>query len=329
MKVELILKKITHNWFPKCLCIVSAVALYMFAKTSRLETKTYSIPLVIKEDGNLCRSTLLPSHVNVIIRSEPDNISGIQNGDIQAVLDLSYYTKQGNYNVPVSASLASNVNLSAPVELTVYPEKISIDLEERVRKGVNVEVPVYGNPKHGYEVEQIKVSPQQVVISGPKSMLENINQVSTVELSLEDKKENFTDVKKIRAINRHISLVSSENVNVSVSFKASLINKTFDNVQVGMTHLSPHLEVASVPEVNFTVSGSQLIVEKFFPSEQNVQVDCSLITGAGEFTLPITVNIPDGLKLESTSVENVKITVKENPVPVNHASEVNVNGSEQ
>lgn len=328
MKVELILKKITHNWFPKCLCVVSAITLYMFAKTTRLETKTFSIPLVIKEDGNLCRSTVLPSHVNVIIRSEPDNISSIQNGDIQAVLDLSFYTKEGNYSVPVAASLASSVNLAAPVELTVSPEIIPVNLEERIRKAVDVEVPVYGNPVHGYEVEYVKISPKQVIISGPKSMLANINKVSTNELNFSEKRESFSEVKKIRDINSHIDIVSSDNININVTLKASLVNKTFERIPVTINHLASNLEVVEIPEYSFTVSGAQLTVEKYYPSEQTVQVDCSMITVPGELSLPVTVSVPEGLQIEGDQLESVKIKFVEKKNDSEPAVENNSNGSE-
>lgn len=327
MKAELILKKITNNWVPKCICIVIAIALYLFGKTARLEKKTFSIPLVVKEDGNLMHSENLPSHISITIRSEPDNISALTSSDIQAVLDLSYYTKEGNYDVPVAASLATGVNLAAPVELTVSPEKIKVKLEERTRKAVPVEVPVYGNPLHGYELSEIKISPQQVIISGPKSLVANINQVSTFEVNLSEKNEDFHEIKKIRNINRHIELVSSENVDVNVSFKTSLVTKTFSNVQVYLVHLAPHLEAVAIPEASFTVSGAQLVLEKFYPSEYTIQADCSMITGPGEYELPVVIAVQDAFKIEDSETQTVKVKIKERSLGVN-AVETSAPGKE-
>lgn len=317
MKAELILKKISNNWVPKCICIIAAIALYLFGKTSRLEKKTFSIPLVVKEDGNLLSAENLPSHISVIIRSEPSNISSLTAGDIQAVLDLSYYTKEGQYSIPVSASLTSTANLSAPVELVVSPEKINVKLEERTRKAVPVEVPVYGNPLHGYEIDEIKFSPQQVIISGPKSLVANIKQVSTYEVDLSEKNENFKDIKKVRNINKHIELVSSENVNVNVSFKTSLVTKTFDRIPVFLAHLAPNLEPVSVPHSSFTVSGAQLVVEKFYPSEYTMQADCSLISGPGEYELPVVIAVQDAFKIEGEGNPTIKVELREKPL-VNH-----------
>ncbi|MCI5696923.1 MAG: CdaR family protein [Treponema sp.] len=316
MKAELILKKITNNWVPKCICLIVAVALYLFGKTARLEKKTFSIPLIVKEDGNLMSAEALPSHISVIIRSEPDNISALNSGDIQAVLDLSYYTKEGQYDVPISASLASGVNLAAPVELTVNPEKIHVKLEERTRKAVPVEVPVYGNPLHGYELKDIKISPQHVIISGPKSLVANINQVSTFEVNLSEKNEDFREIRKVRSINRHIELVSSDNVEVNVSFTTSLVTKTFNNVQVYLVHLAPHLEAVTIPESSFTVSGAQLVLEKFYPSEYTMQADCSMITGPGEYELPVVIAVQDAFKIENSDLTTVKVKIREKTVAV-------------
>lgn len=311
MKAKLILKTITTNWFPKCLCIIIAIILYLFAKTARLETKTFVVPLKVIEDGNLARTATLPSSVSVIIRSEPEKISSIQNGDIEATLDLSYYTKEGSYNVPVSAFFNSNVNLNSPVELTVYPESISVDLEERTRKAVSVVVPIYGNPVHGYEIENIVISPKEVIISGPKSMVANINSISTSEISIADRKDTFNDTRKILGINRHIQLISSDDINVIIYLKETLITKSFERTQVSVTSLNNNLEVEELPEISFTVSGSQLIVETFYPSVATVQADCSGITEAGEYEVPLIINIPDGLQVEEQSSTTVKIIVNE------------------
>lgn len=324
MKAELI-KKITHNWFPKCACIGFAIILYIFGKTSRLESRSIQIPVVVLEDENLSRTSGKPLNVTVNLRSESDIVSTFTAKDLEAVIDLTYFTKPGKYDVPVNVTLSSEINRSVPIEVTVTPKKVSVDLEERIRKAVPVNVPVYGNPLHGYEVSDIKVSPQQVLISGPKSMVESITQVPTYEIDLTDKKDNFTEVKKVRGLNRHISIVSSDQINVDVSFNTSLVSKSFKNCQVFLAHLDPKFEAVMIPEISFTVSGAELVLEKFYPSEYTVQADCKSVNQPGEYELPVVIAIQDAFKLEEQSAATVKFQVREKQVQIAPVSE---NGNE-
>ncbi|MCR5612271.1 YbbR-like domain-containing protein [Treponema sp.] len=321
MKAELILKKITYNWLPKCFCIGAAIILYLLGHTARLEHRTFSVPLATIEDGSLMSASSLPSYVNVTVRSESNSISSIASSDIQAVLDLSYYTKEGTYNVPVSLSLSSQVILSDPVELVVTPEVYSVKLEEKARKSVPIVVPLMGDPMHGYEVKEIKIYPQQAIISGPRSMVESCSQISTEELDLSESKDDFEEYKAVRNVNRHIEIVSPQQVKANVIFQTSLVTKTFNNCPVFFGHLAPELEIEEKPEISFTVSGAELVLEKFYPSEYTVQADCSLISQPGEYELPVVIAVQDAFKLESQSLEKVKVVVKPRPVEQNEGEQ--------
>ena len=79
----------------------------------------------------------------------------------------------------------------------------------------------------------------------------------------------------------------------------------------------------NVPEISFTVSGAQLVLEKFYPSEYTVQCDCGSISIPGEYELPVVINIQDAFKIESQSAEKVKIVVKEKPAPVTDSAAEN------
>ena len=314
MKAELLLKKISNNWFGKCLSLGAAIILFLVAQITRLEKRTFSVPLTTVEDGILVHASGLPSHVNVTVRAESENILNIASSDIKAFLDLSYYTKEGTYSVPITLSLSADVVLTDPVELTVSPENYSVILEERVRRSVPVVVPTSGNPTHGYELKEIKVYPDEAIISGPRSMVENISQLSTDELILTEKKDDFEESKTVRNVSRYIEIVNPKQASVKVSFQTSLVQKSFFNCPVFFGHLAPNLEVAAEPEISFTVSGAELILEKFYPSEYTVQVDCSHIMVPGEYELPVVIAVQDAFKIESQSASSVKVKIREKEV---------------
>lgn len=314
MKAESTLNKITKDWGVKCLCIVAGIILYIVGQHARLEKRTYSIPLTTVEDGLLTSVNSLPSHVNVTIKSKSSSIANINPTEIEAILDLSYYIQEGTYNVPVNLSLSSEVILSDPAELTVTPEKYTVKLEKKTRRSVPITVPISGDPIHGYEVTNIKVTPAEAIISGPRSMVESIESIPTEEVVLTERKENFVEPKHLRNLSKFIEIVSPYQATIEVSLDASLVTKTFSNCKVFFGNLDPKFEVEEFHEISFTVSGAQLVLEKFYPSEYTVQCDCSMIMSPGEYELPVVIGVQDAFKIESQSAEKIKFTVKEKPV---------------
>ncbi|MBP5402467.1 MAG: hypothetical protein J6Y36_04835 [Treponema sp.] len=323
MKPESTLSKITKDWFAKCICIGAAILLYLFGQNARLEKRTLSVPLTTVEDGQLTSVTSLPSYVNVTLRSKSQNVANINSDAIEAVLDLSYYVEEGVYKVPVNLSLSSEIILSDPVELIVSPEQYTVKLEKKTRKSIPIEAPFAGDPLHGYEVTGVRINPPYAIINGPSSMVESIEKISTEEVALTERKDNFTQAVPLRRLSKFIEIISPYQASVEVSLEASLVTKSFSNCRVFLGNLNDRFEVENVPEISFTVSGAQLVLEKFYPSEYTVQCDCGSISIPGEYELPVVINIQDAFKIESQSAEKVKIVVKEKPAPVTDSAAEN------
>lgn len=316
MKAESILNKITENWKEKSACIGLAVILLLFSQTARLETKNFFPSLKIVEDGNMTIVTSVPDTINVSVRHDSKTNPVIKPEEIQAFIDISYLTEEGTYNVPVQLSLSSDLLLNETVEFIANPSHIQVTVEEKTRRSVPIKVPTSGNPLHGYEVSNIKVYPEEAIITGPRKMVENVSSIVCEEVVLTDKKENFEVQSICRNPNRFIHVVSPYNAVVSVNLQASLVTRQFDKCRVFFASLDPKLVVESQPEISFTLSGAELVLEKFYPSEYTVQCDCSNIYLPGEYELPIVIAVQDALKIEEQSVEKVKVVIKEKPVEV-------------
>ncbi|MCQ2611269.1 MAG: CdaR family protein [Treponema sp.] len=312
MKVKSLLNKITSNWLVKTCCIIAAIVLYLFGRTARIEKKSFTVPLNVIQDGTMVNTHALPSTVTVSVRAESQKMPEITSNQIKAGVDLSYFTKEGSFDIPVNLEIASDVLLIDPVEIIVEPEAIKVTLEERIRKSVPINASISGLPMHGYEVKDVKVTPDYAVIAGPKSIVESISSLSTDEVVISNLKDTVNQETKLHNVSRHIKIVTPYRANVSVSFQASLITKEFTDVNLHLTGLDSKFQIDDSTKVSFKVSGAELIVEKFLPTNNTVIADCSGITVAGEYELPVIINVPDALKIQNQSVEKIKIKITEN-----------------
>lgn len=316
MKAESILNIITKNWVEKSSCIGLAVFLLLLCQAARLETKNFYPELKAVEDGNMTIVTSIPDTINVSVRHDSKKNPVIKPEEIQAYIDVSYFTEEGTYNVPVRLSLSSDLLLNETVEFIANPSHIQVTVEEKTRRSVPIKVPTSGNPLHGYEVSNIKVYPDEAIITGPRKMVENVSAISCEEIVLTDKKENFEVQSICRNPNKFIQVISPYNAVVTVNLQASLVTRQFDKCRVFFANLDPRLVVENQPEISFTASGAELVLEKFYPSEYTVQCDCSNIYLPGEYELPIVIAVQDALKIEEQSTEKIKIVIKEKPAEV-------------
>lgn len=314
MKAESILNKITENWVEKSACIGLAVLLLLLCQTARLEKNDFFPELKTIEDGNMTIVTSVPDTINVSVRHDSRANPIIKPEEIQAYIDVSYIQQEGTYNVPVQLSLSSELILNETVEFITNPSHIQVTVEEKTRRSVPIKVPTSGNPLHGYEIASIKVHPEEAIVTGPRKMVEKIESISCEEVILTDKKDNFEVQSVCRNPNKFIHVVSPYNAIVSVNLQASLVTRKFDKCRVFFANLEPGLIVESQPEISFTVSGAELVLEKFYPSEYTVQCDCSNIFVPGEYELPIVISVQDALQIEEKSAEKIKVVIKAKPV---------------
>jgi hypothetical protein len=70
--------------------------------------------------------------------------------------------------------------------------EISIQLDKKIRKTVPLKADIQGTIAAGFELVSQSLSPSQVTIEGPKSVLDTVSGLSTDAVDLEGKNESFT-----------------------------------------------------------------------------------------------------------------------------------------
>ncbi len=277
-----------------------------------MNTKYFAVPVVVENEGVLIPVSGYKRQVKVSIRSSSDNIAKISEKDITAVVRTAKYTKAGEYNVPVEIDLSPELLLLDPLEVKVFPDTLVMSLDEKTVSFITVHPSLSGEIPHGYEVESVKVVPPTVEVSGPKSLLDNVSEMLTDEILLNDHVVSF--VKKASLINLNSFLETDDDVSVavSVSIRPVSLTKKYDNIAISYTSLKPHFRIVSPKEtVSFVLSGSQLALENLAVDDYTVQADCSMINTVGTYEIPLLYLVPSTLTLSDKSKDKITVTVEE------------------
>ena len=175
---------LVKNWHIKFFCLTAAIAAWFLVVSyqSKIDYFPANIPIgFINVSPDLIPITK-DKFIKVKIIADASKWKQLSTSSFDAKVDLKDF-KQGTYSVDVVAkSLIDDVQL-----ITIEPKSILITLEPTISKEVDVKVQTSGEPKSGYAVVSVTASPKQVKVTGPKSIVDNLDNVmARVEIKQSD-----------------------------------------------------------------------------------------------------------------------------------------------
>ena len=316
MKIKTLLEKLKSNWPAKAVCLLIACLIYLLNIYTSLDKKSIPVSLVVVQDGDMVCSSHIPSSVSVTIQTSAENISSINGDNIHAQLDLSYFTKEGTYEVPVYVDLPPNIIGLDPLQVTVYPDKIKTRLERNTLKAAKIAPLIAGTPADGYAVEGFSCKPEYVTIYGPRSIVESIDSIPTEGIPVDDKSQGFKQTARLVNTNRLIKIYEADSAEVSVNIDYEDGIKEFKNLPILLRNIPTNFECETKRSGSITLRGPRLIMNDWTPNPDTLSADLGEITEPGEHKIPVSVLIPQEFHLENISVETITVFIKPRPPAV-------------
>ena len=311
MTVKNLTDKILENWPAKIVCITLSLLLFLFYRMSTLEQRYMSVPLVMETNGDLVPASAYPRMVKIGLRGESDSIYPIQEEDVVAYVDLSKYNKEGEFRVPLQTRLKGTALEVDPLEVTVEPVEISLRLEHRLVKKISVTPSFKGYPEAGFEFSGYTVTPQEVEISGPRSLIEKIHDMMSSPVELSGRDASFDG--DIDLINRNplVSISGSGKIRYSVTINQTSLVKNFDAVPFYFENLNPDLVVeTNVVSGSLQIKGTQGELAEWKLPENALTVLCENVNTPGVYKLAVHAIIPAPFEVLKSSPDEIQLTVK-------------------
>lgn len=183
-----ILKKavrmVTNNFGLKILAVIVSCGLWVVVDNINdpLETDTYyNIPVeiinadLVTNEGKVYEVLDGTDTVNVTVRGKRTVLSYISKEDIKAVADMSELTLMNTVGIKVS-SARSNSELDFKTNI----DSVKFAIENMKRDQIPINVSTSGEPADGYVVGGLKPSQNVVRLSGPESLIDQIDHIDAV-----------------------------------------------------------------------------------------------------------------------------------------------------
>jgi hypothetical protein len=288
---------IAVNWHVKVLSVALAIILFVFHQMSLLEDRFFSTPLQVETNGNLVPAGSYPRMVRITLRGEPNSINPVQEGDIEPYLDLTKYTAEGTYRVPVQVRKQGTALGVDPLEISMDPPEVSIELDQKISKYVPLTPSFQGYLAEGYELSYT-LTPSQVVVEGPLRLMSSLSELSTEFIELDGRRDDFTVSARIMKRDPLLVIRGDGITEFQGQVRKSIMIRSFENVPIEIRGLSENLEgVPVVKNGNIRLEGPQSELEFFEPGTDILYLDCSQITERGDYSLPVQADIPPSLTL--------------------------------
>jgi len=302
-----LLYKLVDNWPAKVLSVALALILVVFYRVSTLSTRTITVPLAVETSHALIPASPVPGNVRVTLRGDDDSVRSIAESDIQAFVDLSRHESEGTYSSPIQIRRLGAALEVEPLEISVRPLEISVRLDRRISMVLPLVAPVQGSVASGFDLVSHSMSPAEIYVSGPLSILGDLSQIATSPVNLEGRSGDFTVTVSVVNPNPLLSLRHGS-AEFQGSVRPAVPVRTIENIPITVTGLPPGF----VAEWNgrpgsVRLEGSWAQIDAFTPAPGFLSVDASGITEAGSHVLPVAVDLPAGFLLIRQEPESLTI----------------------
>ena len=304
---------LTKNWGLKLISLLLAIALWYYAVGEESIEVTRIVPLrIVVKNQQMSILKTTARAVQVTFVAPRALLSDLTREGIRATHDIGKDVKKaGDYSFRLEPR---ELRIQNPqIRITkIEPDIIQVTLDELIAQKLPVKPNFVGEPAFGYKVEeaQIELSPNAVMVEGPKAQLEKIDSIKTEKIDL---------VGRVRSLRRTVTLDLPENlkllsepyIDVYVPIYEASDEKNMENIPVKLvTGASGNRKAELQPaKVSLVLRSSQKRFESLKPEDILALADVSALP-QGEHTVPVKVVLPEGVMLKEDKPLTVKVILK-------------------
>ncbi len=182
------------NFRTLLLAFALAIAVWVTAVTAANPdvTQVYPHPVPIEiigqDPGLIMTGGEIPQQVEVTLRAPQSVWNRLISGDasIRAVVDLSGLGV-GTHQVNVRVQ----IGITPVLIISVTPQTFDLSMEKQVTRPLPIDLTLSGNPAVGFQAGPAELTPGNVVVSGPESLVSKVDHIKAT-LDLTNARQNIT-----------------------------------------------------------------------------------------------------------------------------------------
>ena len=316
--LQKIAKIITNNFGLKCLAVVVAVIFWLVIVNVEdpERTRVFTVPVTIENESYLTdmgKTYEVLNHSDTItftVTAKRSVIERVTNSDFTAAANMQDIVNMSEIPITITAQKYAN-----QLSITKKSQYVEIHVENIVSETFDIQISTDGTMTDGYSVGDLTVSPKQVKVTGPESVVKSIASAAA-----------HIDISSLKADaveNANIVLYDEKGRKVSQS-RLQLDRKTVQ-ISVGVLQsktIPVKYESSGTPAEGYRVTGIKGSIEKIVVQgipEAMEELDAILVSGdvlnvSGQKadlikSIDLTDYLPENVSLADNQNSETEVTV--------------------
>ncbi|MBI4977203.1 MAG: hypothetical protein HZC28_06950 [Spirochaetes bacterium] len=282
----------TDNIVAKVISLVLAVLVSLYVASQEDENREYEIPLrIMNVPQDLMIAAPTPKEVTVIVKGKKNKITMVNPKVLEANLDL---TKSAEGKAMYKLTLNQEPQ---DIKWSLKPSVVEVVLERPATKMVRVAPVISGSPVPGYTAVSNAAEPALVEVTGPVSIVGDMDSVATETISLDKMKD--TVVTETALVGRENVLLTVQKVRVRVFITADMGTNEFRDI-IPAIDIGKRLTLANRNAIvvkRLVVQGPKDRLAELTAKQCVVSLNVKDVTKAGTFKANVDVLLPQGFEL--------------------------------
>jgi hypothetical protein len=270
---------------------------------------TYKIPInTVNVPYGYTLASELPSDISLKIRGIGWRLTGIALGS-ESVFNVSAKNDSGKILANLYANVVENPWLSSDISvIDISPDTVSFLIERIVSKKLRVIPDIDISFKTGFGLgSRLKVTPDSVIVSGPKSIMEHIDSFYTLPVRLSSLDER-TKVKATFDNNMFKTNIPAVEISLDVQ---RIMDKTFDDIKVVVIDVPLDRDVVLLPNsISCIVKGGINVLGKLNAEDFNAIISYRDILLDTLGSVQPELVIPDNVELVAIKPGRLRYIIK-------------------
>ena len=292
-------KIISKDWMLKFISICLAVLLWYYVGGEDRVDKNVMIPIeIINLPRDLVISSQFKKEIEVTVSGPRSLILELSNSAVTRQVDLSAATA-GTMVID-----NSNKHIPVPRGITVQrvqPASIILSLDKLIHKEFPVTARTIGRLADGYYLKSLKTDPDVITITGPKTILQPVDELYTKSINLYDMVQSSQLQIPLDLDPTIVDLIGETSVTVDLVVGIDTVTKVMSGIKVHA--VIDGIERQVEPEtVQVTANIPKLLIEKETNPAKLFSVIAMQRTQGGRLIVKVIPRPDDELPIEILSI---------------------------
>lgn len=302
--------RLLDNYKVKLVALIIAILIWFFVVTENDYEHVIQVPvsvLNIPDDKVILND--LPDFVKVKVKGTGKDLIalGVRRG-ARVTLDLSDVDYKKTFALePTDVFLSRPTGAIQAIEV-IMPDSITVLLDDFERKKIPVKSQINFKVAPGHtQVGDIRINPDSVVVSGPRSIVSQLNELPTEELEYQDLIADLKETVALAPLSSNKVRVSLNKVQISLNIQ-KLVEITFTGVQVQVRNAPKSVNVYPRPSrLSLVLEGGGELLAQLDRKDIIAYLDYARIKEAPGIEHPAVIETPPGIKYRDVEPKTFKL----------------------